>query len=248
MGCMHTDLKKMMEIKKIHGIVHPSETFFVVDSMIGQDIINSSKVFNEMFSLTGIVLTKMDGDSRGGCALSIKEITGKPIAFLGTGENVKSMEGFHPHKIVSRILGKEDISSLMDDIKKEFSINFQKNIFQKSQKNVYKFNLNDLLEQLNYISSADNIKRILERIPHVGYGLNKFTKDMDETFFKKMRAIIQSMTYEERSNPEIIKGSRKKRISFGSGTKIQEVNFLLKKFQEIKRIEKSLRKRKFLSS
>ncbi|ADD79533.1 signal recognition particle protein [Candidatus Riesia pediculicola] len=243
-GCMHTDLEKLDEIQKIHKIVNPSDTFFVIDSMVGQDAIHSSRTFNKKFPLDGIILTKMDGDSRGGCALSVKEVTGKPIAFLGTGEHISLIEPFHPKKIISKILGTEHTFHIMKDMKKNFSINIKKKLFQKKS-DFYKFDLEDFLEQLNYMKNIDNLKKIVRKIPYLRQSVdNLIRSDIDESLLSKMKAIIQSMTHEERKNPEIIKSSRKRRISLGSGTKVQEINFLLKRFQEVKKMMNNFKKNK----
>lgn len=237
-GRQTIDEHMMNEIAKLHKSLNPSETLFVVDAMIGQDAVNTAKAFNDVLNYDGIVLTKLDSDTRGGAALSIKSVVQKPIKFISTGERIDAFDVFHPDRMADRILGMGDIVSLVEKAQEQFDAEEARKLQQKLAKDA--FNFNDFLKQLNQIKKMGNIKDLLAMIP----GMNKYLKDLDidDTAFKHIEAIIYSMTPEERENPAIINGSRKKRIALGSGRTIQEVNQLLKQFEQMRQMMKILKK------
>ena len=233
-GRLAIDDVMMNEIKNIHQAVDPSETLFVVDSMTGQDAVNTAKTFNDILDFDGVVLTKLDGDTRGGAALSIKSVVGKPIKFIGTGEKMDAIDVFHPERMADRILGMGDIVSLVEkaqDLYDEKQARILNKKIAKSQ-----FGLDDFLDQIKKIKKMGNIKDMVNMIP----GASKAVGDneIDEDSFKHIEALILSMTPKERSNPKIIDMSRKKRISMGSGIDIQELNRLLKQFQQMSKMMK----------
>lgn len=239
-GRLHVDEYMMQEIKKIHLKANPIETIFVVDSMLGQEAANIAKNFNEAVNITGIILTKVDGDARGGSALSISYITKKPIKFICTGEKIDDIEKFYPERIASRILGMGDVFSLIEDVKNKLNVK-NKNILSKQIK--YKnFNLNDFLDQIKNMQNMGGISNFLSKFPILKKNNNKKYCQNNEKFLLKMEAIINSMTKKERLNPEIIKGSQKKRIASGSGSQIQDINKLLKQFNDMKYIMKKIKK------
>ncbi|BAC24394.1 ffh [Wigglesworthia glossinidia endosymbiont of Glossina brevipalpis] len=233
-GFSHTNKKMIKEIQLLQSISSPSETLFIVDSMMGQDSINSIKTFNEKFSLTGVILTKLDGDSRGGIALSIKYITGKPIKFIGTGEKIDTLEIFSPEKLSKKILGMENIFSIINDV--EIKINKYKKEKIKYKKNK-KFDLTDFLLHLNQVKKIGGINKIVNQFSI----MSNISPKINNKICVKMEAIINSMTVKERINPNIIKRSRKKRIAHGSGTTVQDVNNLLKQFNEMDRLFKQIK-------
>ncbi|AMA64954.1 Signal recognition particle protein [Candidatus Arsenophonus lipoptenae] len=240
-GYLHIDEFMMKEIQTVHNAINPIETLFVVDAMVGQDIAHASKIFNEKLLLTGVILTKIDSDTRGGAALSIQYITGKPIKFLGIGEKINDLEIFYAERISSRILGMGDTLSFIQAIENKLNNKKIKNIAYKF-KNSNSFNLNDFLDQLKYMRSIGGITALLNKIPSVLQCFNFIESDINNKTLIRMEAIIRSMTNKERENPEIIKGSRKRRIALGSGTQVQHVNKLLKQFYDMKHIIKNVKK------
>jgi len=239
-GRMHIDDEMMGEIKRLHASVNPAETLFVVDSMTGQDAANTSKAFNDALPLTGIILTKTDGDARGGAALSTRHITGKPIKFIGVGEKMSALEPFHPERIASRILGMGDVVSLVEDV--QSSIDHDKAAkFANKLKKGKGFNLEDFSEQLKQMKNMGGMASLMGKLP----GMPNMPKGaMDQVDDKKMlhlEAIISSMTPKERRFPDVIKGSRKKRIAAGSGLQVQDVNRLLKQFTQMQKMMKKMK-------
>ncbi len=239
-GRMHIDDEMMGEIKRLHASVNPAETLFVVDSMTGQDAANTSKAFNDALPLTGVILTKTDGDARGGAALSTRYITGKPIKFIGVGEKMSALEPFHPERIASRILGMGDVVGLVEDV--QSSIDHEKAAkFANKLKKGKGFNLEDFSEQLKQMKNMGGIASLMGKLP----GMPNMPKGaMDQVDDKKMlhlEAIISSMTPKERRFPDVIKGSRKKRIAAGSGLQVQDVNRLLKQFTQMQKMMKKMK-------
>ncbi|OGU58068.1 MAG: signal recognition particle protein [Ignavibacteria bacterium GWF2_33_9] len=237
----------MEEVSDIAKILEPTETFFVVDAMIGQDAVTTAKAFNEALSLTGIVLTKLDGDTRGGAAISVLDVVGKPIKFISSGEKLDSLEPFHPDRIASRILGMGDILSLVEKAELQFDEKEAQKIEEKIKKN--KFTFDDFLDQISMIKKMGSLKDLLGMLP----GMDKQLKNinLDDNAFNKVEAIIHSMTKSERENPRVINGSRRLRIANGSGTKVQDVNNLLKQFEQMQKMMKGMvhgKKNRFLSN
>jgi len=222
----------MREIKAIKDAVNPDEILFVVDSMTGQDAVNTAKEFNDRLDFDGVILTKLDGDTRGGAALSIRSVVDKPIKFIGTGEKMDAIDVFHPERMATRILGMGDIVTLVEKAQEQFDAEESRKLQKKIARN--EFNFDDFLKQIQQIKKMGNFKDIASMIPGVGKALSKM--DIDEDAFKGIEAIIKSMTPEERSNPKVINGSRRKRIADGSGTTVQDVNRLLKQFDETRRM------------
>ncbi|MCS6905381.1 MAG: signal recognition particle protein [Bacteroidia bacterium] len=237
-GRLAVDEEMMQEIENIKKAVCPDEILFVVDAMTGQDAVNTAKAFNERLDFSGVVLTKLDGDTRGGAAISIRSVVNKPIKFIGTGEKVDAIDLFHPDRMATRILGMGDVVTLVERAQEQYDREEAERLQKKIRKN--QFDFNDFLSHLNTIQKMGNIKDLISMIPGVG----KIAKDIDidEDAFKHIRAIIQSMTQEERENPNIIDGSRRRRIAKGSGTSVQEVNQLLKQFQDMKKLMKTMNK------
>ncbi|OTA17978.1 signal recognition particle receptor FtsY [Xenorhabdus vietnamensis] len=240
-GRLHVDEAMMDEIKAIHAAINPVETLFVVDAMTGQDAANTAKAFNEALPLTGVVLTKVDGDARGGAALSIRHITGKPIKFLGVGEKTDALEPFHPDRIASRILGMGDMLSLIEEIESKVDRTQAEKLASKLKKGDG-FDLSDFLEQLKQMRNMGGMTSMLSKMPGMTQIPDAVKSQMDDKILVKMEAIINSMTRKEREKPEIIKGSRKRRIAVGSGTQVQDVNRLLKQFDEMQRMMKKMKK------
>ncbi|MBA2654153.1 MAG: signal recognition particle protein [Gammaproteobacteria bacterium] len=239
-GRLHIDQEMMNEIRQVHQAVDPIETLFVVDSMTGQDAANTAKAFNEALPLTGVVLTKTDGDARGGAALSIRQITGKPIKFIGVGEKVDALEMFHPERIASRILGMGDILSLVEEAQRKVDkVHAEK--MEKKLKKGKSFDLEDFKNQLQQMRNMGGITSLLGKIPGMGQLPAAAKNSIDEKMFVKMEAIINSMTSKERRFPALIKGSHKRRISLGSGTEIQDINRLLKQFMQMQKMMKKLK-------
>ena len=236
-GRLHIDENLMEELQNIHKVVNPQEVLLVVDSMTGQDAVNVAQTFNEKLEITGVILTKLDGDARGGAALSIRAVTEKPIKFVGMGEKLDQLEPFHPDRMASRILGMGDILSLIE--KAQTSIDEQKALELEKKIRSQQFTLDDFLDQLEQMKNLGPIDQLIGMIPGVN---SKALKDVDvnEKDIVKIQAIIQSMTLEERENPVIIDSSRRKRIAKGSGTYVQDVNKLLKQFKESKKMMKKL--------
>ena len=231
-GRLAVDEAMMNEIEKVHAAVNPTETLFVVDSMTGQDAVNTAKVFNDRLNFDGVVLTKLDGDTRGGAALSIKYTVGKPIKFVSMGEKLDTLDVFHPDRMSQRILGMGDIVSLVERAQEQFDEKEAEKLQKKIQKN--KFDFDDFLNQLGQIKKMGNIKSLMAMIP----GMGKALKDVDinDDSFKKIIAIILSMTPLERANPDLLNGFRKKRLALGSGNTINEVNQFLKQFDQMKKM------------
>jgi signal recognition particle subunit SRP54 len=240
-GRLHIDSDMMAEIKQIYNVLKPTETLFVVDSMTGQDAANTAKAFNDALVLTGVILTKADGDARGGAALSIREITGKPIKFMGVGEKTEALQPFHPERVASRILGMGDVLSLIEEaeqkIDKEKAAKFAKKLDKGS------FDLEDFREQIKQMSNMGGMASILDKMPGMGQIPAAAKAAVNDNMFKSIEAIIGSMTKQERRYPEIIKASRKKRIAMGSGTNIQEVNKLLKQFDQMQTMMRKFSKK-----
>ena len=234
-GRLAVDQELMDEISALHKAVQPTESLFVVDAMTGQDAVETAKVFNERLDFDGVVLTKMDGDTRGGAALSIKYVTGKPIKYISSGEKMDAMDVFHPERIADRILGMGDVVSLVEKAQEQFDEKQARETRKKLARN--QFGLMDFYNQIQQVKKMGNIKDLAGMIP----GLGKMIKDIDiddDTAFKGIEAIIMSMTPEERDNPDIINGSRRKRIADGSGTNVVEVNKLLKQFEATRKMMK----------
>ncbi|PHS20184.1 MAG: signal recognition particle protein [Kangiella sp.] len=239
-GRLAVDEEMMSEIKAIHKLAKPAETLFVVDSMTGQDAANTAKAFDEALELTGVILTKADGDARGGAALSIRHITGKPIKFMGMGEKLDALEPFHPERIASRILGMGDVLSLIEDVER----NIDKKKAEKLAKKVMKgkgFDLEDFREQLVQMKSMGGMAGMMDKLPGMGNVPQAAKDQMNDKMTNRMEAIINSMTPKEKTFPEIIKGSRKRRIASGAGTDIQEVNKMLKQFKQMQKMMKKLK-------
>ena len=235
-GRLAIDEQMMQEIAAIKAAINPSETLFVVDSMTGQDAVNTAKEFNERLDFDGVVLTKLDGDTRGGAALSIRTVVNKPIKFVGTGEKMEAIDQFHPSRMADRILGMGDIVSLVERAQEQFDEEEAKRLQKKIQKN--QFDFNDFLGQIQQIKKMGNIKDLASMIPGVGKAIKDI--DIDDDAFKSIEAIIYSMTPKERTNPEILNGSRRTRIAKGSGTNIQEVNRLIKQFDQTRKMMKMI--------
>ncbi len=234
-GRLAVDEAMMDEIEAIKKAIRPQETLFVVDSMTGQDAVNTAKEFNDRLDFDGVVLTKLDGDTRGGVALSIRTVVTKPIKFVGTGEKLDALDYFHPSRMADRILGMGDIVSLVEKAQQQFDEKEARELQRKIAKN--QFNFNDFLNQIQQIKKMGNIKELASMIPGVGKAIKDL--DIDDNAFKGIEAIIRSMTEQERANPEIINGSRRQRIAKGSGTTIQEVNRLLKQFDDTRKMMKT---------
>lgn len=235
-GRLAVDQQMMNEIAAIKDAVKPGEILFVVDSMTGQDAVNTAKEFNDRLDFDGVVLTKLDGDTRGGAALSIREVVSKPIKFISSGEKMEALDIFHPNRMADRILGMGDIVSLVEKAQEQFDAEEARKLQKKIAKNQFSFD--DFLNQIQQIKKMGNIKDLASMIPGVGKAIRDV--DFDDNAFKSIEAIIRSMTPVERDNPEIINGSRRKRIAEGSGTNIQEVNRLLKQFDETRRMMKMM--------
>ena len=235
-GRLAVDEVMMREVENIKAALKPSEILFVVDSMTGQDAVNTAKTFNERLNFDGVVLTKLDGDARGGAALSIRQIVDKPIKFISTGEKMEALDSFHPDRMASRILGMGDVLSLVERAQQAFDEDEAKRLNAKMRQN--KFDFNDFLGQLQQIKKMGNVKDLLGMIPGMGSAVKDM--DIDNDSFKPIEAIIQSMTPKERENPDMIDNSRKKRIATGSGTSLQQVNNLLKQFDEMRKMMKMM--------
>ena len=236
-GRLHIDDKLMTEISDMSQAIQPTETLLVVDSMAGQDAANIAKTFNDRLELTGVILTKTDGDARGGAALSMRMITGKPIKFVGVGEKIDALEPFYPDRIASRILGMGDIVSLVEDAQRHVDKKEADKIAKKLKKGK-RFNFNDFLSQLQQMKKMGGMKSLMSKLPGMGQMPPKAKAMMDDGLFVKMEAIIHSMTKKERKFPALLNGSRKRRISTGSGTTIQDVNKLLKQFTQMQKMLK----------
>ena len=233
-GRLAVDEQMMDEIARLKESLNPDETLFVVDSLTGQDAVNTAKEFNDRLNFDGVVLTKLDGDTRGGAALSIRTVVTKPIKFVGTGEKMEALDVFHPSRMADRILGMGDIVSLVERAQEQFDEEEAKKLQKKIQKN--KFDFNDFLGQIEQIKKMGNLKELASMIPGVGKAIKDV--DIDDNAFKGIEAIIKSMTPKERTNPEILNQSRRQRIAKGSGTNLQEVNRLIKQFDQTRKMMK----------
>ena len=233
-GRQSIDEELMKQAENIKAATNPDETLLVVDSMTGQDAVNTAKTFNERLEIDGVILTKLDGDTRGGAALSIRTVVDKPIKFIGTGEKMEALDVFHPERMADRILGMGDVVSLVERAQEQFDLEEAKRLQKKIAKN--KFDFNDFLGQIQQIKKMGNIKDLASMIPGVGKAIKDV--DIDDDAFKGIEAIIYSMTPKERTNPEILNQSRKTRIAKGSGTNIQEVNRLIKQFDQMRKMMK----------
>ena len=235
-GRLAVDEAMMTEIGNIHKAIEPSETLFVVDSMTGQDAVNTAKAFNDVLNFEGVILTKLDGDTRGGAALTIKAIVDKPIKFIGTGEKMEALEVFHPDRMADRILGMGDVVSLVERAQEQFDEESARKLNKKISQNAFGFD--DFMEQIQQIKKMGNMKDLLGMIPGMGKALKGI--DIDDDAFKHVEAMINSMTPDERSNPDTINGSRRKRIALGSGRTVQDVNALLKQFEDMRKVMKMM--------
>ena len=235
-GRLAIDEQMMNEIEAIKNAINPDETLFVVDAMTGQDAVNTAREFNERLDFNGVVLTKLDGDTRGGAALSIRTVVNKPIKFVGTGEKLDAVDQFHPARMADRILGMGDIVSLVERAQEQYDEEEAKLLLMKIQKN--QFDFNDFLTQIQQIKKMGNLKELASKIPGVGKAIKDI--DIDDNAFKSIEAIIYSMTPEERANPNILNPSRKKRIANGAGVKLQDVNKLCKQFEQSRKMMKQM--------
>jgi len=237
-GRLAVDEEMMNEIAKLKEALNPAETLFVVDSMTGQDAVNTAKAFNDRLNFNGVVLTKLDGDARGGAALSIRRVVDKPIKFISTGEKMEAIDRFYPDRMAGRILGMGDVVGLVEKAQQTFDEEEARRINAKLRKN--QFDFNDFLTQLEQIKKMGNLKDLMSMIPGVGKAMKGI--DVDDNSFKPVEAIIRSMTKEERENPDVINGSRKDRIAKGSGTSVPQVNQLLKQFNDMRKMMKTMNK------
>ncbi|MBI2779800.1 MAG: signal recognition particle protein [Gammaproteobacteria bacterium] len=240
-GRLHIDAEMMDEIKRLHGALQPIETLFVVDSMTGQDAINTAKAFNEALPLTGVVLTKTDGDARGGAALSIRHVTGKPIKFLGVGEKTAALEPFHPDRVASRILGMGDVLSLVEEVERNIDREQAEKLAGKLKKGKG-FDLEDFRDQMQQMRKMGGMASLMDKMPGMSNVPQKVKDQVNDKEVVRMEAIINSMTRQERHFPDVIKGSRKRRIAAGSGVQVQDVNRLLKQFDQMQRMMKQMSK------
>lgn len=235
-GRLHIDEELMDELKNIQAETNPNEILLVVDSMTGQDAVNVAKSFNESLEITGVILTKLDGDTRGGAALSVLAVTGKPVKFAGVGEKIEDLEQFHPDRMASRILGMGDVLSLIEKAKVTIDEKEQEKLARKLQEN--KFDMNDLLAQFEQIEKMGSISSIIKMLPGIGNKVKE--EDIDEKKMPRTKAIILSMTKKEREKPSLIDAKRKRRIAAGSGTKVEDVNILLKQFDQMQKMMKQM--------
>ncbi len=239
-GRLAIDADMMAEIKELHRVANPIETLFVVDSMTGQDAANTAKAFNEALPLTGVILTKTDGDARGGAALSVRQITGKPIKFLGIGEKIDGLEPFYPDRLASRILGMGDVLSLIEDVEKKVDKEKALKLASKIKKGE-RFDLQDFKEQLEQMRNMGGISNLLDKMPGMGGVAKTAAGSMGDKNFIRMEALINSMTMKERRNPDMLNGSRKRRITEGSGTTIQDLNRLVKQHKQMQKVMKKMK-------
>jgi len=239
-GRLHVDQRMMEEIRLLHGALKPVETLFVVDSMTGQDAANTAKAFNDALPLTGVILTKADGDARGGAALSIRQITGKPIKFLGVGEKTAALEPFHPDRVASRILGMGDVLSLVEEVQSKVDRDKAEKLVSKLKKGKG-FDLTDFRDQLQQMSSLGGMAGLMDKLPGMGQVPDHVKNQVNDKEVVKLIAIINSMTPQEREFPAIIKGARRRRIAMGSGTQVQDINRLLKQFTQMQKVMKKMK-------
>jgi len=239
-GRLHIDEQMMAEIKQLHAAIKPVETLFVVDSMTGQDAANTAKAFNDSLPLTGVVLTKTDGDARGGAALSIRQITGKPIKFLGVGEKIDALESFHPERMASRILGMGDVISLVEEVHRKVDHGKAEQLAKKLQAGKG-FDLADFKDQMEQMASMGGVRSLMDKLPGMGEIPDHVKGQVNDKEIHRTIAIINSMTPQERRFPAIIKGSRKRRIALGSGTQVQDINRMLKQFAQMQKMMKRMK-------
>jgi signal recognition particle subunit SRP54 len=235
-GRLAVDEAMMKEIGNIHKAITPSETLFVVDSMTGQDVVNTAKAFNDVLDFDGVILTKLDGDTRGGAALTIKSVVNKPIKFVGMGEKMDALDVFHPDRMADRILGMGDVVSLVEKAQEQFDEENARKLSKKIATDAFGFD--DFMEQIQQIKKMGNMKDLLGMIPGMGKAMKNI--DIDDDAFKHIEAMINSMTLEERQNPDILNGSRRKRVALGSGRTVQDVNQLLKQFTDMRKMMKMM--------
>jgi len=240
-GRLHIDQEMMQEIRAVHTALEPAETLFVVDSMAGQDAINTARAFNEALPITGVILTKTDGDARGGAALSVRKVTGKPIKFLGIGEKSEALEAFHPERVAARILGMGDVLSLVEDAVRTVDRDKTEQLMKKV-KSGKGFDLEDFRDQMVQMERMGGVAAMLDKLPGVGEIPESARGQVNDKQIKRVIAIISSMTPQERRHPDVIRGSRKRRIAAGSGTQVQEVNRLLKQFEQTRDMMKRMGK------
>jgi signal recognition particle subunit SRP54 len=239
-GRLHVDNEMMTEIKQVHAAANPVETLFVIDAMIGQDAVNTAQAFNESLPLTGVILTKVDGDARGGAALSVRHVTGKPIKFMGVGEKTDALEPFYPERIASRILGMGDVLSLIEDVERKVDKKKAEKFAQKIVKGK-RFDLEDLREQLKQMKNMGGMASMMDKLPGMGNMKELAQQNHATSQFDTMECIIDSMTPKERKNPDLLNGSRKRRITNGSGTSIQDLNRLLKQHKQMGKMMKKMK-------
>ncbi len=239
-GRLAIDDDMMHEIAQLHASINPIETLFVVDAMTGQDAANTAKAFGEILPLTGVILTKVDADTRGGAALSVRAITGKPIKFLGVGEKTTALDPFHPDRLASRILGMGDVLSLIEDVEQKVDKKKAERLARKIKKGK-KFDMEDFRDQLQQMNNLGGITGLLDKLPGMGNMAKMAQQNLDMTLFKRMEVMIDSMTPKERRNPELIAGSRKRRITLGSGTQVQDLNRLLKQHKQMQKMMKKMK-------
>lgn len=239
-GRLHIDGELMLEIQQLHQAVNPVETLFVIDAMIGQDAVITAKAFDEALPLTGIILTKVDGDARGGAALSVRQVTGKPIKFLGVGEKIDALEPFHPERIASRILGMGDVMSLIEEVEQKVDRKKAERLAKKITTGK-KFDLNDLKDQLQQMTNMGGLSSVMEKLPGMGNVSQVIEQAGMGKQFSRMESIIDSMTPAERRNPDVLNGSRKRRITQGSGTTLQDLNRLLKQHKQMGKMMKKMK-------
>ena len=240
-GRLHVDEGMMAEVKRVHASAAPVETLFVVDAMTGQDAANTARAFDEALPLTGVILTKTDGDARGGAALSVRHITGKPIKFIGVGEKTSALQAFHPDRVASRILGMGDVLTLIEEAEQKVDRDKAEKLARKIKKGK-QFDLEDFAEQLRQMRNMGGVSAMLDKLPGMGAVPEAARNQVGDRQFVRMEAIIGSMTPQERRHPAIIKGSRKRRIAAGSGNSVQDVNRLLKQFTQMQKMMKRMRK------
>jgi signal recognition particle subunit SRP54 len=239
-GRLEIDAVMMAEIKQLHAIAKPVETLFVVDAMTGQDAANTAQAFNEALPLSGVILTKTDGDARGGAALSVRHLTGKPIKFIGVGEKIDALEPFYPDRLASRILGMGDVLSLIEDVEKKVDKAKAEKLAQKIKKGE-RFDLQDFKEQLEQMRNMGGIANLLDKMPGMGGVAKQAAEAAGDKNFRQMEAIINSMTLKERRNPDLLNGSRKRRITQGSGTTLQDLNRLIKQHKQMQKVMKKMK-------
>ena len=242
-GRLHIDEEMMQEVRELHAVLQPTETLYVADSLLGQDAVNSARAFDEALPLTGIILTKTDGDARGGAALSVRQVTGKPIKFIGVGEKLDALEPFHPDRIASRILGMGDVLGLVEELQQKADLKEAEKIAQKIRSGD-EVTLDDFKDQLQQMQNMGGLGGLMEKMPGLPAGRlpDAMGAQMGDQNVRRMIAVINSMTPQERLYPAVIKGSRKRRIASGSGTQVQDVNRLLKQFQQMQKMMKKMKK------